>query len=332
MRAIARVWIAATFAMAAMAAWGQQPAATAARSPDGAATVQVAQAGVEIAIGAAELHVPTVQQLLEFNNSDVKFDLNDLMATLMDRRHEGWVLAAYPDPKTGRPLIGAGFSLDLPERAHAQIDPLNAHPFLEPSSAELWQASGLDNARLDKILVQYDENLAAWKKKRFRKKIASLPAQITEDEAKGLLRVAAIQAIYNAKAYCRNFDRYTAAQQMALSQLVYQMGVNLAEFSQFLNLINSDAAAQPAMEAASLNPEAAYWKAVQSSLIESQWARAYRGRAVAVIAMLDPGYTDSSTAAERRVSATLRPARRKASLRTVALRRGHKRKTRARKD
>ena len=73
-----------------------------------------------------------------FRDSDVKFDLNELLDLLRDHRHEGWVLAAYPDPKTGQPLIGAGFSLDLPARAHPQLDPLNPHPFLEPSSAEIF--------------------------------------------------------------------------------------------------------------------------------------------------------------------------------------------------
>ena len=67
------------------------------------------------------------------------------------------MLAAYPDPRTGQPLIGAGFSLDLPERAHPQPDPLNPHPFLEPSSADLWQAAGFDPARLDDILKVFYE-------------------------------------------------------------------------------------------------------------------------------------------------------------------------------
>jgi hypothetical protein len=78
-----------------------------------------------------------VEQLRSFTEGDVKFDLRDLMELLRDRRHEGWVLAAYPDPKTGHPLIGAGFSLDLPAREHPQRDPLNPHPFIEPSSVEL---------------------------------------------------------------------------------------------------------------------------------------------------------------------------------------------------
>jgi hypothetical protein len=53
---------------------------------------------------------------------------------------------------------------------------------------------------------------------------------------------------------------------------------------------------------------AAYWDTVQRSLAQSQWARLYRARAIAVIAMFDPNYADSPTAAERRVGAVLRPA------------------------
>jgi hypothetical protein len=250
---------------------------------------------------------PGVRELLDFKDSDVKFDLADLMDILRDRRHEGWVLAAYPDPKTGRPLIGAGFSLDLPAREHPQRDPLNTHPFIEPSSAQLWQTAGLDSERLQVILEQYDNHLAAWSKKKFRKKISELAPQITDEEADQLLRVAIIQAAYNAKAYCRNFDQYTASQQMALTQLVYQMGVNLEEFSQFRNLINSDSGALPELNNSS-SADAEYWKAVQSSLIQSQWARLYRLRAVAVIAMLDPQYSEAPTVAEHRVGAVLRPA------------------------
>ena len=65
-------------------------------------------------------------------------------------------------PIRGRaqPLIGAGFSLDLPEREHPQLDPMNPHPFLEPSSADLWQAAGFDPARLDGILQVFYERRA----------------------------------------------------------------------------------------------------------------------------------------------------------------------------
>lgn len=248
-----------------------------------------------------------VPELLDFKDSDVKFDLANLMDILRDRRHEGWVLAAYPDPKTGRPLIGAGFSLDLPARDHPQRDPLNTHPFIEPSSAQLWQSAGLDSERLQGILEQYNDHLAAWSKKKFRKKIAELAPQITDEEADQLLHVAIIQAIYNAKGYCRNFDQYTASQQIALTQLVYQMGFNLEEFTQFRDLINSDSGALPQLTN-SASSDAEYWKAVQTSLIESQWARLYRVRAVSVIAMLDPDYSDAPTVAEHRVGAVLQPA------------------------
>ncbi|HET6207760.1 MAG TPA: hypothetical protein VFD98_13185, partial [Terracidiphilus sp.] len=54
---------------------------------------------------APAIPVPTtntaaVQLLEDFKLADVKFSLDDLMDVLRDRRHEGWVLAAYPDPKT----------------------------------------------------------------------------------------------------------------------------------------------------------------------------------------------------------------------------------------
>lgn len=242
---------------------------------------------------------PGIQPLLAFRQSDIKFRLADLMDVLRDRRHEGWVLAAYPDPKTGRPLIGAGFSLDLPARDHPQTDPLNPHPFVEPSSAQLWAAAGLPPERLQQILADYNARLDAWQMKRFRHNISDLEPQITDDQANALLRIAAIQAIVNARAYCRNFDSVSASQQMAISHLVYQMGVNLGEFTNFLALVNQNEA--PATHAD--------WRAVQQSLEQSQWARLYRVRAVSVIAMLDPRYDDSPTLAERQVAAVLRPAR-----------------------
>ncbi|HUB28461.1 MAG TPA: hypothetical protein VL967_02150 [Terracidiphilus sp.] len=260
-----------------------------------------------------------VQILQSFRDSDIKFNLSDLMDTLRDKRHEGWVLAAYPDPKTGHPLIGAGFTLDLPERPHPQPDPLNPHPFLEPSSADLWRAAGLDPARLDAILDQYQDRFAAWKKRGFRRRIPSLTPQITDDDATQLLRIAAIQSVFNAKAYCRNFDRMTGPQQMALSQLVYQIGVNLVRFDQFLEQINDgvpSAAVAADAPTDSLALDQAYWQSVQHTLIQTQWAHLYRTRAIAVIAMLDPSYADSPTAAEHLVGASLRPA-------VVHRRRGH---------
>lgn len=267
---------------------------------------------------------PAIRMIGDFRNSDVKFDMNELVDILRDRRHEGWVLAAYPDPRTAQPLIGAGFSLDLPERDHPQVDPMNSHQFLEPSSADLWQAAGFDPTRLDNILKVFYERRRTWSKRTWRRQLYSLPAQISDDDATQLVRVGAIQAIYNARAYCRNFDQLNGPQQMAMAQLVYQMGVNLQHFNDFLTTINSgggnpaeaqaavvdsaifaqDTTAQPTV--GDQSPE--YWQSVQKSLMGSQWAHKYRTRAIAVIAMLDPSYGDDPSAAEQRVGAVLRPA------------------------
>jgi hypothetical protein len=264
---------------------------------------------------------PAVQMMGDFKNSDVKFDVNELVDILRDRRHEGWVLAAYPDPRTGQPLIGAGFSLDLPERDHPQPDSLNTHQFLEPSSADLWQAAGFEPSRLDDILKVFYERKRTWSKRTWRRQLYSLDAQISDEDATQLVRVGAIQAIYNARAYCRKFDQLTGPQQMAMAQLVYQMGVNLQHFNDFLTTINSgsDPAVQAVADAtlaaqddnlapAVGNQTPEYWESVQKSLMGSQWAHKYRTRAIAVIAMLDPSYGDNPTAAEQRVGAVLRPA------------------------
>jgi hypothetical protein len=283
---------------------------TAATTPDSPAEPASVSSQPVVPVPVPETVAPpaSVQPLLGFQDSEVKFSLSELMGLLRDRRHEGWVLAAYPDPKTGRPLIGAGFSLDLPERQHPQNDPLNPHSFLEPSSAALWQAAGLDPARLQTVLEQFDQNLAAWKTmKRYRRRIWSLAPQITDDEANSLLRIAAIQAIENARAYCRNFDQLSGPQQMAMSQLVYQMGVNLSEFGRFLNLMNDEPVAVSAL-ADPTTDNGNLWRSVQQSLIQSQWARLYRVRAVSVIAMLDPRYLDDPAGSEQRVAAVLHPA------------------------
>ena len=253
---------------------------------------------------------PALAPLFDSEDSDPKFRLESLMKVLRDGRHEGWVLAAYPDPKTSRPLIGAGFSLDVPAREHIQSDPANPHTFLEPSSAELWQAAGLDAERLQRILDEFDRNLKTWQKKNYRKRIKTrrLPPQITEEEAMRLLRISAIQSVHNARAYCRDFDRLTASQQMALSQLVFQMGVNLEEFEQFLGVLNRAPGVQGVVlsENGSESQED-HWRAVEQTLIESQWAKRYTSRAVSVIAMLDPDYAEDPGQAERRVQAVLRP-------------------------
>ncbi|HEX4038141.1 MAG TPA: hypothetical protein VHX37_08785 [Acidobacteriaceae bacterium] len=309
-RAIRGLTTALLILAAALAAFGQTSPA-----PDAPAPVSLLPAPAAVPPDSTALPA-SVQPLLAFRDSDVKFSLSDLMDVLRDRRHEGWVLAAYPDPKTGRPLIGAGFSLDLPERPHPQTDLLNPHPFLEPSSAELWQAAGLDSAHLQQILDGFDENAAEWRQMRRRhRRIPALAPEITDSDAESLLRIAAIQAIENARAYCRNFDQLTGPQQMALSQLVYQMGVNLGEFDQFLSMINQSSGVAPAgldeaaPAGANFATDVRYWSDVQDTLIHSQWARLYRVRAVSVIAMLDPRYADDPAASEHRIAAVLRPVR-----------------------
>jgi GH24 family phage-related lysozyme (muramidase) len=252
----------------------------------------------------------SAQVLLDFKDNDVKFSLASMMEVLRDHRHEGWVLAAYPDPNTGRPLIGAGFSLDVPAVVHPQRDPFNPHPFVEPSSAELWQAAGLAPDRLQQILAQFDHNVTVWSAKTYRRKIIhhTLTPQLTEEEATQLLRISALQAIYNARAYCRGFDQLTGSQQMALSQLVFQMGTNLQQFVQFLDVLNdNDNARELAQLDGYMETYPEHWKTVQGTLIDSQWARRYSSRAAAVIAMFDPEYSQGPNEAEQRIEATLRP-------------------------
>jgi GH24 family phage-related lysozyme (muramidase) len=258
--------------------------------------------------------------LFDLSDSNIKFGIDTLMNILRDRRHEGWVLAAYPDPKTNRPLIGAGFSLDVMATEHLQSDPLNPHSFLEPSSAQLWQAAGLDLDRLQRILDQFDHDLKTWGKKNFRRKIRAhtLQPEVSEDEANALLRISAMQAVYNARAYCHDFDQLTGPQQLALSQLVYQMGVNLGEFDQFLSTINREITAHDVSQTGERSDEIAHWKTVQRTLIESQWARHYKIRAASVIAMFDPDYVRDPGEAERRVQAILRPSRKHSHKRHAA--------------
>lgn len=250
-----------------------------------------------------------LEPFFELSHSDIKFSFGRLTEILRDKKHEGWVLAAYPDPKTADPLIGAGFTLSLPERLHPQSDPLNQRQFLEPSSEQLWLAAGLDQQKLQYILTDYQANLEAWGTRKYRKKIRQLPAQVTDEEALNLLRIAEVQAIHNARAYCRGFDQLTGSQQMAITQLVYQMGVNLEQFTQFLALINQDGQLENASYTLGSSGDREYWQDVQASLIHSQWARKYSTRAITVIAMFDPDYAESPSAAERRVKATLRPAK-----------------------
>ncbi len=253
---------------------------------------------------------PSLQPLLDFKDTDIKFSLWNLMSVLRDRDHEGWVLAPYPDPNTGRPLIGAGFSLDVAASDHPQYDPLNPSQFLEPSSAQLWQAAGLDPERLREILENFDRDFEAWGMKGYRRRIRrhTLRPQVTAEEATRLLRISAIQAVINAKAYCRNFDRLTGPGQMALSQLAFQMGINLEEFVEFLSELNGDTRHRDlSLPDGGVETEAGHWRYVQGTLIDSQWARRYTVRAATVIAMFDPNYGTNPRAAEERVMEILRP-------------------------
>jgi hypothetical protein len=244
-----------------------------------------------------------------FIDFDIKFRLEALMNILRDTSHESWVLAAYPDPQTSRPLIGAGFNLDVRATEHVQSDPLNPHTFMEPSSAQLWQAAGLNPGRLQIILDQFDRDLKTWKKKNFRRKIKThqLSPELTNEEAISLLRISVVLAVHNARAYCREFDQFTASQQMGFSQLVFQMGVNLEEFIQFLSAINDLSYRNTEQFGSDPESEAEHWKAVQTTLIQSDWARRYTSRAVAVIAMFDPNYDEDPTQAERQVRAVIHP-------------------------
>jgi hypothetical protein len=250
------------------------------------------------------------QDLLNFKDSDIKFSLDRLMDILRDHQHEGWVLAAYPDPNTRRPLIGAGFSLDVQATPHPQLDPLNPHLFVEPSSAQLWQAAGLAPERLQQILDQFERDTNRWTAKQYRRKVIrhTLTPQLTEEEATRLLRISAIQAVYNARGYCRCFDRLTGPQQMALTQLVFQMGTNLEAFVEFLGAVNDENGFRelPLLDGY-METDTEHWRTVQSTLIDSQWARRYSVRAATVIAMFDPDYNQEPFAAERRVEAILRP-------------------------
>jgi hypothetical protein len=263
-----------------------------------------------LSLASASLLQDGTQALLAFRDSDIKFSLASLMEILRDHQHEGWVLAAYPDPNTRRPLIGAGFSLDVQATDHPQRDPLNPHPFVEPSSAQLWQAAGLSPDRLQEILNQFDHDANAWTAKQYRRKVIrhKLTPQLTDQEATQLLRISAIQAVYNARAYCRCFDRLTSSQQMALSQLVFQMGTNLEQFVGFLGAINDEAGVRNLAQLDGfMETDAQHWQTVQSTLIDSQWARRYSIRASTVIAMFDPDYNRQPGAAEQRVEAVLRP-------------------------
>jgi hypothetical protein len=255
-------------------------------------------------------NVNSANVLLKFKDSDIKFRLEHLMNILRDKKHEGWVLTAYPDPTTALPVIGAGFSLSVHETRHAQDNPLNPNAFLEPSSAQLWQAAGLDPRQLQEILDRYDHRLQLWHHEQFYKKVLNreLSPDLTNEQAVRLLRISTLQAIHNARAYCLDFNRLTASQQMALSQLVFQMGVNLEEFVDFLSAINVRSGDDHSSTAARNSTAGGLdWRTVQDALVSSEWAHLYTNRAIPVIAMFDPTYDHAPVAAEHQIRGRLQP-------------------------
>jgi len=256
-------------------------------------------------------NINSANVLLKFKDSDIKFRLERLMNILRDKKHEGWVLTAYPDPTTALPVIGAGFSLSVRETHHVQSNPLNPNAFVEPSSAQLWQAAGLDPRQLEEILDRYDRRLRLWNRKQFYRQILNreFSPDLTNEQAVRLLRISTLQAIHNARAYCLDFNRLTASQQMALSQLVFQMGVNLEEFADFLSAINVRFGDDhPSAAAGNIVAGSLDWRTVQHTLVSSEWAHLYTNRAITVIAMFDPTYDHAPVAAERQIRARLHPA------------------------
>ena len=88
---------------------------------------------------------------------------------------------------------------------------------------------------------------------------------------------------------------------MALSQLAFQMGVNLEEFVEFLSELNGDTSHHDlSLPDGGVVTDADHWRNVQNTLIDSQWARRYTVRAVTVIAMFDPNYAEQSAAPPKR--------------------------------
>jgi hypothetical protein len=168
-----------------------QPVPSLTRSPSSQAQVPAAFTASEPLqlelLNPSLLFVPAVPSYTNLSLTDlnIKFNPETLMNILRDSRHESWVLAAYPDPQTSRPLIGAGFNLDVSTTEHPQFDLFNPHVFIEPSSAQLWQAAGLSPARLQMIVDQFDRDLRTWKKKNFRRRIRThqLSPELTEQES-----------------------------------------------------------------------------------------------------------------------------------------------------
>ena len=118
--------------------------------------------------------------------------------------------------------------------------------------------------------------MTAWSGKTYRRKIIhhALTPQPTEEEATQLLRISALEAIANAGAYCLGFDELTGSQQMALSQLVFQMGTNLQQLVPLLDALAIQQRPRTGRTRRLYGGLPEHWKSVQGTLIDSQWAGA----------------------------------------------------------
>jgi len=96
-------------------------------------------------------------------DSDIKFNLRSLMSTLRDTSTK---LGAgrLSDPKQP-PANWRWFQPRSSVREHPQTI-RSIHSFLEPSSAQLWQAAG-STLRAFRPYQQFDQDLAAWSKRKF---------------------------------------------------------------------------------------------------------------------------------------------------------------------
>ncbi len=232
------------------------------------------------------------------------------MDILRDHQHEGWVLAAYPDPTpAGRSSVRVSVWMCRQRRIRSLIHSIRirSSSLRRSSFGKLpgSRRSGCSKSSISLTGMQMPgpQNSIADRVIRH-----TLTPQLTEEEATRLLRISAIQAVYNARGYCRGFDRLTGPQQMALSQLVFQMGTNLEAFVEFLGALNDENNIRelPLLDGY-METDAEHWQTVQSTLIDSLWARRYSVRAATVIAMFDPKYNEQPVAAEQRVEAILRP-------------------------
>jgi GH24 family phage-related lysozyme (muramidase) len=251
-------------------------------------------------IGTEGIPIPsgtTADIEFPFKHSAIKFRLESLMAGLSEK--EGWMSIAYPDSSAkGIPTIGMGFNLSIEGRPRDDADPYQngGWPRKDPSAQELWKIAGLPEEKLKDVMANFEERNKRWHGRQAAFKFLDhFEHDITRHEAHKLLYVSARQAVYNAMAYAKDFPDMNGAQQMAMAQIVYQMGTKLEGFKDFLGEINNTSYHQ--------QPELAeaHWRAVQSELIKSDWYRNHTTRATKVIAMFDPQYRADAKKAQKNV-------------------------------